>query len=54
MQRAGDDEPEAEYLFRGRFQTLLWGPTTDNVAEFVGILEGVAVALDIGQSQGSP
>ncbi|MEY2246483.1 hypothetical protein AB8A21_26705 [Streptomyces sp. BF23-18] len=94
VHRVGDDEPEADYLFRGRFQTLLWGPTTDNVtaclfregdllvitlefwreehlinhpedagavfvveipaAEFVGILEGVAVALDIGQSQGSP
>ncbi|MET7982078.1 MULTISPECIES: hypothetical protein [unclassified Streptomyces] len=89
VHRAGDDdEPRADYRFRGRFQTLLWGPTTDNVTaclfregdglvitlefwreehlinhpedagvvfvveipaeEFVGILEGVAAALDIG------
>lgn len=86
MRRAGDDEPEADYLLRGRFHVLLWGPTTDNVTahlfreedhlvitlefwreehlinhpedagavfmveiaaeEFVGILEGVAAALD--------
>ncbi|WP_329111984.1 hypothetical protein [Streptomyces sp. NBC_01353] len=86
VQRAGDDDPEAEYQLRGRFRVLLWGPTTDNVTaylfreedrlvitlsfwrgehllchpedagvvfvveipseEFVGILEGIAAALD--------
>ncbi|MFD5935547.1 hypothetical protein [Streptomyces sp. NPDC060333] len=89
MHRAGDDdEPEADYRLRSRFQGLLWGPTTDNVTaclfreehrllialefwreehlinhpqdagavfvveipaeEFVGILEGIAAALDAG------
>ncbi|MFF6839788.1 hypothetical protein ACFY8X_13450 [Streptomyces tanashiensis] len=34
-QRAGDDEPEADRLLRGRFQALLWGPTTDNVTAYL-------------------
>lgn len=86
VQRAGDDEPEADYQLRGRIRVLLWGPTTDNVTahlfreedrlvitlsfwreehllshpedagavftieipatEFVGLLEGIAAALD--------
>ncbi|MFD3557319.1 hypothetical protein ACFWWA_35245 [Streptomyces goshikiensis] len=92
MQRAGDDdEPEVAYRLRGRFQVLLWGPTTDNVTaylfrqedrlvitlefwrgehllshpedagavfvveisaeEFIEIFEGIAAALDAGQSE---
>ncbi|MFC5201902.1 hypothetical protein [Streptomyces kaempferi] len=32
MHRSGaDDETEEEYEFRSQFQTLSWGPTTDNV-----------------------
>ncbi|MFD6877541.1 MULTISPECIES: hypothetical protein [unclassified Streptomyces] len=87
MHSAGDDdESEADHRLRGRFQVLLWGPTTDNVTahlfreedrlvitlefwreehlvnhaqdagavfvaeipaeEFIGILEGIAAALD--------
>ncbi|MFD7966312.1 hypothetical protein ACFV5J_36560 [Streptomyces zaomyceticus] len=31
MLRAGsDDETDADYELRSRFQALLWGPTTDN------------------------
>ncbi|MFD6182899.1 hypothetical protein [Streptomyces goshikiensis] len=57
MQRAGDDEPEADYRLRGRFQVLLWGPTTAvfvveiSAEEFIEILEGIAAALDAGQSE---
>lgn len=95
MHRAGaDDETEEEYGFRSQFQTLSWGPTTDNVTthlfrvadrlvltlqfwreehlvrhpdhvgrvfvaevpteEFVGILEGLAAALDDSQDPGRP
>lgn len=36
MLRAGDDdETEAEYELRGRFQALSWGPTTDNVTAYL-------------------
>ncbi|MEV8360981.1 hypothetical protein [Streptomyces niveus] len=36
MLRAGDDdETEAEYELRSRFQTLSWGPTTDNVTAYL-------------------